>query len=154
MRSAAGPDAVIPGMGTRARHRLILLFALAAPAIARAQLLSPGQLARSHAAIDSETSCGSCHLEGKRLSQDLCLRCHEKVGKALSESRGYHAHLIRSSGKPCEACHPDHQGREFALIRWDPQKNNFHHEDTGWPLRGATKRPIAASVTSSRTIAT
>ena len=40
--------------------------------------------------------------------------------------------------QPCAACHPDHAGRDFALISWtegDPAR--FDHRRTGWTLEGS-----------------
>lgn len=112
-----------------------LLLLLAGPA--RAQLISPGPLARSHADLDGESGCDRCHASGKRVLDQKCLDCHKRVATALAAGRGFHAKLVRSSGKPCAACHPDHQGRAFPLIRWDPKKSGFSHDETGFPLRGA-----------------
>ena len=62
---------------TMVRRRLaILALSLAAAGPARADLLSPGELAKGHASLEGMANCTKCHEAGKRLSPTLCLECH------------------------------------------------------------------------------
>ena len=121
----------------RGRLLLLVLLVLLPPRAALAQLISPGPLARSHQKIDSEGSCGECHESGRKVVDARCLVCHRDVKGALGAGRGFHAQLIKKTGKDCASCHPDHQGRGFPLIRWNAQKLGFAHDQTGFPLTGA-----------------
>ncbi len=104
---------------------------------ARAQLISPGALARAHAKVDEEDACGRCHAQGRKVVESGCLDCHKEVAKGLRARKGFHQKQARASGKGCEGCHSEHHGRDFPLIRWDPKKAGFKHEMTGFALEDA-----------------
>jgi len=104
---------------------------------ARAQWVSPGPLAADHADLDDIGSCEKCHAPGKRVEAARCLACHKEVALPLSQNRGYHARLIRESGKGCEGCHSDHHGRGYPLIRWSPPAGFDHGKEIGFALTGA-----------------
>lgn len=121
-------------MRRRAAAALVLGIMLRASS-ALAQV-SPGALAAPHAALDAGTQCFRCHpADRARSSMDLkCLECHKEVAWTRSERRGYHT---RVADQPCAKCHPDHGGRDFALIAWDggaPEK--FAHALSGFTLEG------------------
>jgi len=118
------------------RWSMTLALALIAPA-ALAQWISPGPLAEGHAKIDDVASCEKCHAPGKRVEATRCLACHTEVGIPLMLGRGYHARLIRESGKTCESCHSDHHGRSYPLIRWSPPAGFDHGKEIGFALTGA-----------------
>ena len=123
-------------MARQVRTVAIALTCLHAPLAVRAQV-SPGPLAGPHASLDGPTACFRCHEKGtgKRGMDRLCLACHTEVEWMRSRRRGYHA---RVAGKACASCHPDHGGRDFALVAWDggsPEK--FDHALADYPLLGA-----------------
>jgi hypothetical protein len=104
---------------------------------ARAQV-SPGPLARVHAQWDGNLGCVKCHGKGEGVMDQKCLACHEEVAALVAKRRGFHGQEARSN---CARCHPDHGGRDFALVAWpggSPEK--FDHAKTGWPLTGQHAR--------------
>ncbi len=61
-----------------------------------------------------------------------CLACHRDIAALTAQNRGFHA---RAGKGDCAQCHPDHAGRDFALVKWpDGGKERFDHGSTGWPL--------------------
>lgn len=122
------------------RHLLVLgLLLLAAPR-ARADLFSPGDLAKAHATVEGIANCTKCHPKGQQLSQEACIVCHEELRGRLAESRGYHGRL-KGKDRDCWACHHEHQGRDFAMLDWTAGgnaggKKGFDHARTGYPLKG------------------
>jgi hypothetical protein len=115
----------------------VFLCALFSVGAARAQLLSPGPLSKSHASIEGDQHCNECHSSGKRVDQGACLKCHGDLGARISAGQGLHGRQYK--GQPCEKCHAEHLGAG-ALMRWpggDPSK--LDHTQTGWPLNGAHK---------------
>ncbi len=71
--------------------------------------------------------------------QRLCLDCHREIASLMARRQGYHGQL---AGRPaaaqrCATCHPEHAGRDFALIAWpDSSPQRFDHRTAGWPLDG------------------
>lgn len=126
------------------RHAGILLASLCLSAWmggarpARAQI-SPGPLARAHEPLEGALRCVSCHgVGGKDQMNALCLQCHKEVAWLVQRRRGFHA---RQPDRRCASCHPDHAGRDFALIAWpggDPLR--FDHGLAGWALEGRHQR--------------
>ena len=111
-----------------------LLLALAAPA--RAQLIAPGKLSRAHADLAGITKCTLCHeLRHKGISPPLCLDCHKPLAREIEAGKGFHASLAE---KDCAACHREHFGRNFALVRLDTM--TFDHARGGWKLTGRHAR--------------
>lgn len=110
----------------------ILAIALLAPAALSAQI-SPGALSRAHAALEGNHYCLSCHSSGKGVDPQLCLACHRALGARIAEGKGLHA---GPDYRTCERCHPDHGGREFALVEWTGRREAFDHTRTGWALEG------------------
>jgi hypothetical protein len=115
------------------------LSTLGRPAPVSAQI-SPGPLARPHAQLEGSLQCVSCHggggpKGGKEAMTTQCLGCHKEIAWLIQQRRGPHA---REVAQPCATCHPDHAGRDFALINWaegDPSR--FDHRRAGWPLEGS-----------------
>ena len=97
--------------------------------------ISPGPLARPHAQLEGALRCVSCHGGGSKEEMTVrCLECHKEIAALRQQSRGYHARVQR---QPCSSCHPDHAGKEFALIAWpDRDSARFDHALAGWPLDG------------------
>ncbi len=117
--------------------RSLGLAALAlGPAAAAAAIFSPGDLAKAHAAYEGLANCTKCHPQGKQLSREVCLACHEEMKPSFAEGRGLHGRLPQGE-RDCWRCHHDHQGREFSMIDWGPSgKKGFDHARTGLPIKG------------------
>ncbi|HEY5947120.1 MAG TPA: hypothetical protein VIV40_16570 [Kofleriaceae bacterium] len=101
---------------------------------------SPGELSKSHAALDSKDSCTTCHDEDTwALSPSKCLGCHDHkdLGSEIAAGKGLHA-SVKIKGRECKTCHHEHRGRNFDLMGWatfgSPQQ--FDHSLTGWKLQG------------------
>ena len=112
-----------------------ITIALAAGGLtnARAQV-SPGPLAKAHAGLDGNLGCVKCHGKGAGEMDRKCLACHEEIGSLVSKRKGFHG---REGTRDCARCHPDHGGREFAMIAWpDKSPAKFDHARAGWPLAG------------------
>lgn len=101
--------------------------------LTRAQI-SPGDLTRAHAHLEGILSCTKCHVLGDKVSNDKCLDCHKEIKSRVDQKKGYHA-SSEVTGKDCFACHSDHHGRNFDIIRFDTEK--FNHQLTGYKLTGA-----------------
>jgi len=112
---------------------LVLLTLLCSPRPTTAQLISPGKLSSGHAALEGIRNCTRCHeLRQKGVSADLCLDCHEPLARRYTAGTGFHATL---SEKDCAACHKEHFGVDFAIVRLDTAE--FRHDRTGYDLEGA-----------------
>lgn len=99
--------------------------------------LSPGELAQPHAHLEGLSNCTRCHDLGDKVSSQKCLDCHKEIKALVNQKRGYHASSdVRR--KDCTACHSDHHGRKFEMIRFD--EKNFNHKLTGYELTGAHKK--------------
>jgi hypothetical protein len=102
---------------------------------------SPGPLASSHSALDSQSNCNDCHVNGSReVADNKCLACHDhqNLGARISAGKGFHASTV-VQGKRCQTCHKEHKGRGFDIMGWKSQaggEQNFNHDLTGWPLHG------------------
>ncbi|MCB9645439.1 MAG: hypothetical protein H6730_02385 [Deltaproteobacteria bacterium] len=105
------------------------------PGSARAQLFSPGKLAKAHADLEGLDNCTKCHPKGGKLEAARCLDCHTELKDRVAQGKGYHGKLTE---KACEKCHRDHKGLKFQMIRWD--KKAFDHREAGWILEGAHRK--------------
>jgi thioredoxin reductase/Pyruvate/2-oxoacid:ferredoxin oxidoreductase delta subunit len=119
----------------------ILALALSAAAVAPVHAqVSPGPLAAAHAKLDGPTQCFQCHAgagASRSGMDDRCLACHGEIAALKKARRGFHA---RTTGT-CASCHPDHAGRDFALVAWPAgSRERFDHARTGYPLEGAHAR--------------
>jgi Cytochrome c7 and related cytochrome c len=122
---------------SRLRRVCVLLFPLAAlgigaPAV-RAQI-SPGPLSRAHQSLRGPTQCTSCHVVGKGAAELKCQECHREIASEIAAGRGLHSRFPDKTN--CAACHSEHNGRDFPLIRWQPSEKAFDHRETGYPLEG------------------
>jgi len=79
----------------------------------------------SHA--DFERECLHCHAPVRCLSANLCQDCHLEVARERGESEGLHG--LMPGTEKCQACHPEHQGREVALV--DVPFGSINHERLG-----------------------
>jgi len=118
-------------------HALAALVPKLVPAAA-AQI-SPGPLSAAHASLDGPLSCTQCHAGGKQSMTPRCLSCHKEIAWSMQQNRGFHARLDK--GADCASCHPDHAGRDFALVKWpDGSAQRFDHRRASWPLEGKHAR--------------
>jgi hypothetical protein len=121
--------------------RLALAAALAccaAPGSAFAQI-SPGPLADPHSQLEGSLRCVNCHGAGRgEQMSGRCLACHKEIAWLVERGRGLHADVKEQR---CATCHPDHAGRDFALVSWPGgARDRFDHGRAGWPLLGAHRR--------------
>jgi hypothetical protein len=98
--------------------------------------ISPGELSKAHVHLEGMSKCTQCHTLGAKVSNDKCLTCHTEIKTRIDQEKGYHA-SVEVKGKECAACHNDHHGRNFQIIRFEPAK--FKHDLTGYKLEGAHK---------------
>jgi predicted CXXCH cytochrome family protein len=93
--------------------------------------ISPGELSAPHSQLEGISNCTQCHVLGNKVTKEKCLTCHTEVQQRLSARKGYHSSADVSS-KECTACHNEHHGKNFRLIRFDTA--NFDHKLTGYSL--------------------
>jgi hypothetical protein len=99
----------------------------------RAQM-SPGPLASPHRELDTPLNCFVCHGKAKGDLNPRCLDCHQEIAWLIEHDRGYHA---PKKADTCASCHPDHAGRDFAMVKWPGGRPEaFDHKTAGWPLEG------------------
>lgn len=116
--------------------------AVFAPSTVRAQIFSPGPLARAHSQLEGDTHCGACHESGRRTSDNSCgsSNCHRDVVATVRRSAGLHGGQYR--GQNCGGCHVDHRGAGSSLIRWPGgNREALDHGTVGYPLRGGHSGP-------------
>lgn len=130
-------------MGLRRRSHVVLSALAVAgvlyPLVAQAQLLSPGKLGKSHAALEGIGNCTQCHEPGKRVDGQRCLVCHKALAREVEQGRGLHA-ARRLGDKLCVACHNDHRGETASLADWGGEQRRFDHRRSGWALEGAHQK--------------
>lgn len=102
--------------------------------------ISPGELAKAHAFMEGVKNCLKCHQLGAGPSAEKCLECHTAIAQRVEAGKGYHHVVINEEKQTCFACHGDHAGRAFELVRWPDGRDHFEHARTGWPLAGAHTR--------------
>ena len=113
----------------------LTFIASAAPAYAQ---ISPGPLAKAHQSLSGVLSCTKCHDMGAGGVKFKCLDCHTEIRDRLAQNRGMHALWVGTKGtsKDCVQCHSDHNGADFPLVRWQPNREALDHRQTGFPLTG------------------
>ncbi len=122
---------------------LIALAVLCAASVANADDFlksSPGELAKSHAGLDNEGGCNTCHDDGaKTVSNAKCLGCHDHsdMKKRIESGQGFHS-SDKVKGRQCQLCHKEHRGKNFDLMGWQTLGGTakFDHALTGWKLQG------------------
>ena len=115
------------------RSALLMIALAVLPSRGLAQL-SPGPLSRAHESLDSPLACVKCHGGRRESTTQRCLACHREIAWMRTQNRGYHA---RDGKGECASCHPDHAGRDFALIKWPTgSPRQFDHAAAGWALEG------------------
>lgn len=96
--------------------------------------ISPGPLAAAHQQLEGAGSCGQCHALRKGSVSQMCANCHREIGWLVERGRGFHARTAAGK-KECASCHPDHAGRDFALVSWPGgAPDRFDHREAGWAL--------------------
>ena len=111
----------------------VVTLLAAAPTRARGQI-SPGPLAQAHGALEGTLKCTQCHGTRKEAMSGQCLACHKEIAWLRDRQRGLHA--VAAAGA-CAKCHPDHAGRDFALVAWNEDSlRRFDHRRAGWALEG------------------
>jgi hypothetical protein len=94
-------------------------------------LVSPGPLAKAHAALEGVRNCVTCHEAGRKVTVGRCLSCHKPIAERIARRVGVH----RAAGTDCVTCHVDHAGRDGELRRMDVRTFN-HAAETGVALDG------------------
>ncbi|HET9386322.1 MAG TPA: cytochrome c3 family protein [Gemmatimonadales bacterium] len=130
------------------RHALVVALALLhVPVLLRAQI-SPGPLARPHAALEGARQCVKCHAGGRGTKEQmtgLCLDCHKEIAWLSERSRGLHGTRAVKAQR-CASCHPEHAGLDFAMVSWDEGAyDRFDHARAGWRLEGSHARQKCAA---------
>ena len=127
----------------RSRRRLAplltatILCIVTSSTAARADWVSPGPLAKSHAELDQDGRCDKCHEQGSGVQPQRCIACHEHAaGPPAAKDTWHFREQVKGSGKTCADCHSDHKGRSYPLIRWTPPAD-FDHKKTSFTLDGA-----------------
>jgi len=96
--------------------------------------LSPGDLSQAHADLEGMSKCTLCHDLGNKVSNTKCLDCHKEIKSLINLKKGYHS-SAEVKAKDCFACHSEHHGRKFDMVRFDEKK--FNHALTQYKLEGA-----------------
>jgi len=105
---------------------------------AQAQI-SPGELAKPHAALEGIRNCTQCHTLGGGPDSQKCLQCHLEIKQRIDLKKGYHFFVTKQKKEACFMCHSEHNGREFEIIFWKNGQENFDHFQTGFVLEGKHK---------------
>lgn len=133
--------------------RLVFLLCALSGGAARADLFSPGPLAKPHEKLEGIKNCTECHPAGEQLSPQTCLACHTELKGRWEKGAGYHGRLPAEKKNTCESCHHEHQGRDFALVSWGAGgKKSFDHKLSGWPLEGGHAKPECVDCHTPRRI--
>lgn len=128
------------GFGLRLLLALTLASLASAGGTRLAAQVSPGPLAKAHVELEGTLKCTQCHGGGKEAMPGKCIACHKDIGWLAERGRGLHG-ARETRGTPCAACHPDHAGEGFALIKWpDGSAEQFDHRRAGWTLEKSHAR--------------
>ncbi len=139
---------MVPRCQRAAWALLALLWASGAPA----DVFSPGDLSRPHAALEGLANCTKCHAAGEQLSPDNCLACHKDVQARIGAGKGLHGRF-KVEERACQHCHHEHTGRDSKLVDWGKGgKKGFDHARTGFPLEGKHRKPDCAKCHDPRHI--
>ncbi|HEX5167867.1 MAG TPA: cytochrome c3 family protein [Cyclobacteriaceae bacterium] len=110
----------------------IVIAILMSGAVSYGQI-SPGDLSNAHADLEGMSKCTLCHDLGKKVSNAKCLDCHKEIQSLINQKRGYHSNPSVTA-KDCFACHSEHHGRKFDMVRFD--EKGFNHDLTTYDLEG------------------
>ncbi len=119
------------------------LLLAAVPASVSADFFSttPGPLSQGHANLDNKDHCTDCHVDGRKVSREKCIACHQPIADRQRDGKGLHANQ-KAMGRPCELCHVEHKGRGKDVMGWSAfgGKEHFEHNTyTAFPLDGKHK---------------
>ncbi len=109
---------------------LILLAGLTSNIYAQ---ISPGDLTTAHAKFEGIRNCTKCHVLGEKLHNSKCLDCHSEIKELQQADKGFHS-SSEVKDKNCWSCHSEHNGRNFRIVNFDPDK--FEHSKAGFNLEG------------------
>jgi nitrate/TMAO reductase-like tetraheme cytochrome c subunit len=115
-------------------NKIISLFVLSIffGTYANAQI-SPGELCKAHEHLEGASNCTQCHAFANKVTREKCLDCHKEIQANINANKGYHA-SSEVKGKNCAACHNDHHGKNFQVIKFN--KKTFDHAKAGFVLKG------------------
>jgi hypothetical protein len=137
----------------RVLRRLLLLIGLilfsqgASAQTIMQRLITPGPLSAAHARL--EANCEACHVSFSREAQNgKCLGCHRGISADVQRSAGFHG-KSSARGQACKACHSDHRGRGFGLVRFS--RAGFNHGLTNYPLLGGHTKATCAGCHGNNT---
>jgi hypothetical protein len=118
----------------------VALLCLAATASAGqlGSLVSPGRLAKAHAALEGAGNCAQCHEAGKKVTPARCLTCHKPIADRIARKTGVH----RKVTDQCVTCHVEHAGVNGELRHLDTRTFD-HAAETGYALEGQHARTAA-----------
>lgn len=114
---------IVVGLGMCAALAVVLAVAFL---VRGSRIVARAPLSSHHATF--EASCGSCHNPFGEVGDVGCLTCHERSGESGVFTLAAHAALhLAGDGDapttapapapaPCASCHPEHHGREGAVI--------------------------------------
>ena len=113
-----------------------LVLSILSISIPAAGQISPGPLSRAHESVDGVTDCSNCHEVSAGKPVFKCVPCHTEIAWRIVAQKGLHAayKIKPGSNAECANCHPEHNGEDFKLTKWDIQ--TFDHEKTGYKLEG------------------
>jgi hypothetical protein len=104
-------------------------------------IFTPGELIQKHA--EYEDKCKLCHQHFEKASQRrLCLDCHKKINKDITDGFGSHGRNKKILETDCRHCHTDHKGRGFDIVRL--YKDMFNHALTDFPLKDSHRNVICS----------
>ncbi len=100
--------------------------------------ISPGPLSKAHQSLSGPSNCTKCHDLGHGAAQLKCLECHTEIRERVNQQRGMHAVWAKAKGtsNECATCHSDHNGADFQLVHWEPNREAIDHSKTGFALTG------------------
>ena len=111
--------------------------------------ISPGELTKAHANLEGLSNCTKCHKLGEKVLNSKCLDCHSEIKSLMTAGNGYHSSSDVKS-KDCSTCHPEHFGRNFQIVKFDPAK--FDHNKTNYELTGVHKKTDCGKCHQSKNI--
>jgi len=116
--------------------------------------ISPGPLSKAHQALSGPTNCTKCHDLGHGAAQLKCLECHTEIRERVTQRRGMHAVWVsvNASSNVCATCHSDHNGADFQIVHWEPNREAMDHSKTGFSLTGKHAGVACASCHKSEFI--
>lgn len=78
-------------------------------------------MAAPHAHLRGQEKCDVCHVTQEKVSDQLCLDCHQPLKDRIAAKLGFHAQVQAE----CARCHGEHQGKDFQVVAWPGDKNPF-----------------------------